>query len=531
MSKAPKVFFSAHGLGQQGTKAAVKGMRIGGYGFIVSLYTSVESYTAVCYHTDSCTIFKASVSSSDVVSWVQSTFQSSTFIENGYVDLDLLKPSRSKQLHHWLIDNLVLDLRKESFKIVFRCHLDRNHKDAAVSLIQRVWRGHLGRRLCISMIQESYLKVRADSSGEQFYYLNRHTGASSWEKPTILRNYDLPIEDKWMEFRYEVNGEMKVQYVNPFRGVYTNTSLDRAAYLIQAAYRNHMIHSFYLTPAELKRVIAVVQLAKTAYNKDSTKLMNVINFALVVHIIEGDERLARVLYHQALEISDSSPLVIRAFAVFLMGVCEAPIKANQTKAQKYFKDANRRDISRHKFELAYLIIKFAVYMRPRQSQTLLNLALVEHFVYENRVNAETLLRRALILEPFNERMVELWSYFKDMYAERKNMHYAPSAFEKANTSKGCKRSVVGGRTVLEDPSWAGWCYVERDEHSLSRSSDAYWYHPTSGESSWEAPDFQAEWKKRLRRSKFEGAKHGLEYYFDPYTSTHFQYHPLSDTYH
>ena len=380
------------------------------------------------------------------------------------------------------------------------------------------------------MIHESYLKVRADPMSQQFYYLSRHTGASSWEKPAILRHLDLPIEDRWMEFRFEVNGATKAQYVNPFRGIYTNISAERAAFLIQTAYRNHMIHPYYLTLVELKRVMAVVKQAKTAYNKDSAKLMNVINFALVVHIVEGDERLARVLYHQALEISDSSPLVSRSVALFLMGVCEAPVQANQSKARQFFTDANRRDKSRHKFELAHLIIKYAVYMRPRQSQALLNLALVEHFVYENGANAEILLRRALTLEPFNERMVNLWNFFKNIYTERKNMYYSPSVFEKANTSRGSKKSVVGGRTVLEDPSWAGWCYVERDEHGLSLSADGYWYHPTSGESSWEAPDFQVEWKKRLRRSKFECARHGLEYYFDPYTSTHFQYHPLSDTY-
>lgn len=495
----------------------------------MTLYTTVASYTACCYHTDSCNIFKTTVSSSDVINWVRTEFRGfSSGDEADYKEIELLKPSQSKNLHLWLIDNLVLDLRKETFKIVFRVHLDKSQRDDSVILVQRIWRGYLGRQKCVRLILEGYLKIRADNSSSNFYYLNRQTGASSWEKPSILRHYDLPVEDRWMEFRYESNGFANVQFVNPLRGIYTRLSVDRAAYSIQACYRNHMIRLYFLTVAELKRVISVADYAKTAYNRDSAKLMYVINFALTTHIIDDDERLARVLYHQALELADSNPLVNRAYAIFLMGVCEAPIKVNQAKALQYFADANRRDKNRLKFELAYLILKYAVYLRPRQSQSLVNLALAEHFVYANRNNAEKLLRRALTLDPFNERMVEIWNYFKDIYSERKNMHYPPSAFEMVNTTKGSKKSVIGGRVVLEDPSWAGWCYVERDD--TSQVSDAYWYHPTSGQSMWDTPDFHAEWRKRLRRSKFEGAKNGLEYYFDPYTSTHFQYHPTSDTY-
>jgi tetratricopeptide (TPR) repeat protein len=281
---------------------------------------------------------------------------------------------------------------------------------------------------------------------------------------------------------------------------------------------------------DFQRVLMITGQAKVAYDKDPSKLMTVVNFAIVAHFVDENERLARVLYRQALDLSDSNPLVIRAYAIFLLGICEAPVAANREKGIEYFADANRRDKTLVKFDLAYLLLKYAVYVNPRKSQALLNLALAEHFVYKNKLKAEKCLRRALVLDPFNERMVELWKYFKGLYNERANLYYPPSAFEKANTSNGSKKSLKQGRTVLEDPSWAGWCYVERDEYGLSHAVDSYWFHITSGESSWTQPDFEHEWKKRMLRSKFEGAKYGMEYYFDPYTSTHFQYHPLSDTY-
>lgn len=526
--KVPKVILSSHGLGQQGNRCRVGGLRIGGHAFVVTLYSTVSAYTASCYHVDSCTVLNTTVTVTEVAKWVASELKPLAPIDE-FEESDLLKPSNCKQLYKFLLENLLLDLRKKSFKILFRCQYERIRKWDYAVLIQRVLRGHRGRRAALQLILKQLIRVRDIPSG-LYYYLNRATGTSSWEKPSVLRRIDLPVENKWMDYQFMGPAGVIVHYVNPARGVYTHLSTTHAARIVQSLYRNHMLKIHRLSVADIARVRKVITQAKSNYDKDSKKLMNVVNFALVSFIIDSNELLARVLIAQALELVDSSPLVLRAHGLFLLSVCEAPVMVNRDRAIDMFELSSKRDPTVLKFELAYQMLKYALYTNPRKSQFLLSIALAEHFIYHEKMRAEVYLRRALILDSFNERLVENWKYFKDIYTEKKNLYHPPAAYEKANTTKGSKKTLMHGRTVLEDPSWAGWSYVERDGNGIGENVEPYWYNSYTGECSWGAPDFQREWRKRLLRSKFEGMKYGLESYFDTYTSAYFQYHPLTDTY-
>ena len=548
-AKVPKVFFSTHALGMQGNKVLLTGHRIATVPFIVTLYSSVNTYSASCYHMPSSSILIATISISELAKQIkhESTSSADSSSASDFKEPEILRQSNAKALHLYLLKSLVLDLRDQNFRVVFRSQLEKSRRLELVVTLQRVWRGHCGRKVALRLMLSTTLRIRVDRTSSSYYFINRRTGISSWDKPKLLNRFDLPVEDKWCDIVYEQYSAPSVsssssslsirtiQYVNPAWGAYSHLSTYHAAYLIQRGYRNHMLKVYQLSSQEFKRVVDLMHLAKGSYDKDSSKLVHVVNFALVTHFIEGNERLARVLYKQAMGMSESSPLVIRAHALFLLGVVEAPILSNRDKAIAFFRDAALRDKLILKFELAHLMLKFAVYCNPRSSQALLNLSLAEYFVYNESNKSEKLLRRALGFEPFNERLVETWKYFKIIFVEKKDMFFPASVLNGANTSKGSKKLVTThGRTVLEDPSWAGWSYVERDERGFSLTGgvrpEPYWLHTVSGETCWEQPDFQKEWEKRLRRSKFEGNQKGLDYYFDAITSTYFQHHPLTNTF-
>jgi hypothetical protein len=97
-----------------------------------------------------------------------------------------------------------------------------------------------------------------------------------------------------------------------------------------------------------------------------------------------------------------------------------------------------------------------------------------------------------------------------------------------NTASGGKKQLVHGHLTQENSHWAGWAFVESDPEDL-RTYD-YWYNPATGESTYEEPVWYDQWQERKLRSKYEREEDNLEYYFDPITSSYFQYHVLTDTF-
>ena len=257
-------------------------------------------------------------------------------------------------------------------------------------------------------------------------------------------------------------------------------------------------------------------------------------------LIKLDVAEARIILVEALELSDSNPLVARAYALYLLTSCEAPIGPNREKAMSMIKDAERRDATASKFALATSIAKYACYREPRNAKVLLNLALIEVLVNKNIKNSERLFRRCLAIAPFEEAVLENWKFLKDKFPDEAVGEYLPaSKTAMVNTNKGSKKRMIQGRPAVEDPAWAGWVYVEpsSDLYFVSSKADiaaaaGYWYNPSTGEKRLEeyTPDFAQEWQMRMARSVFKSEKLGLEYYFDPITSTYWQYHRMTNTY-
>ena len=273
------------------------------------------------------------------------------------------------------------------------------------------------------------------------------------------------------------------------------------------------------------------------------KLAHVINYAIVLHVVECDEAGAKEVYREAVDLSESNPLVTRCYAFYLLSTCEPPIALNRDRALLLLNDAKRKDEDHSRFEIAFQLFQFGVLRSPTNPVTLVNLALVNCILYNNNYLGEKLLRRALAVAPFEERVMEIWKYLKDRFPERTIMYNPLSRINKMKASitetmeemKKNKRALkmVHGRPVLENHQWAGWVYVPDDVYKASKrikEKIPYWYNPADGTETIDPPDFQEQWAIRRARSHYQVTEYGLEQFYDPLTSDYFQYHPLTDSY-
>ena len=204
--------------------------------------------------------------------------------------------------------------------------------------------------------------------------------------------------------------------------------------------------------------------------------MNVINYALVAHIVEQDEPLGKKLYIEAIELAEANPLVTRAFGLFVLGTCEAPIALNRERAIRLIGDAKRRDPDHNKFEMAYLLYKYACLRQPKDVKVLCNRALVDCYLYGENWNAERMLRRALSISPFEPRVLEMWSYLRERFPDRQVLHNAPARLTQNDTAKSGKPpKIVHGRPAVESPLWAGWVFIPEDTYGVSKITGPYWY--------------------------------------------------------
>jgi hypothetical protein len=199
-----------------------------------------------------------------------------------------------------------------------------------------------------------------------------------------------------------------------------------------------------------------VNSGKIALRQRSNTTLNLctINYAIVKRVPELDEEEAKKLYAEAVELSEANPLVTGAYAF------------------------------------------------PKDYRALCNLAMVQCMLYGNNFNSEKL---PLAISPFEEPVMELWNYLKDRFPERQLVYNPNSRVNKISTGKIGAKSLIHARPVKDHNLWAGWCYVEKDPHNVSRKfkDEPYWYNSADGTEQLDAPDFAAQWLIRLQRSVYE----------------------------
>lgn len=534
------VILSKHALGQRGERSVTKGMRIAGEFFVCKVFETGEDITVQSYHRLSCRIFNCTKTKAVIREWVISEHK----LDNEVADNELaqseepplLLKQNKKQLHLWLLDRLLIDKRKGEFKVVFSIDLQKSKKLDCIIKIQAMWRRSLVRPFIVKLYDAFLVKVHVSAYDHTPYYLNTKTGVSAWVKPVLLGPYDLPTVPtrRWVGVTYYHRGVYTQHYVNPYTGKYTYMVPDQAIKVIQLLVRKFLLYPIKMTMNEFCKAVKLHHSAQKNYIPGQRKLAPVINYALTSHVIDLDEVLAKQLYSEAVDLSEANPLVTRAYAFFMLGTLEAPMLMNRERAQVLLSDAKTKDPDDLKFETAYVLFKYGVLRNPKDVRALVNLALVHCVMYNVNHTAEKLMRRALALEPFNERVMEVWKYLKsqDRFPERQLLYNANARVTRTKTSKGGKKRVVHGREVCDDPQWAGWVYIDEDKFNISKKykNMAYWYNPADGTETLDQPDFTAEWAVRKARSVYQGDVGTLENYFDPLTSEYFQFHPITNSY-
>ena len=451
------------------------------------------------------------------------------------MDPPMLKPERKRGLYVWAVDHIRTDTRKGQFRVMFEIQLAKSRKGELLALLQAHWRRCCVRRLIQAKYDEFMVKIQTEAhEGSDCYYIDRRTGASQWEKPWLLGWKDLTDQPshRWVDLvYYDEEGNYYQHFVNPWTGKFSHLTQERAACIMQATVRNFQMKHMYLSKDEVRRVVPFVRDAKSMYEATPSRLMAVINYALVAHIIHLDEELAKRLYIEAVGLAEANPLVTRAFGLFVLSTCEAPIKMNRDRALRLLSDAQRRDEEHRKFDMAYVLYKYANLRQPRNVFSLVNRALVDTHLYNKNWQAERFMRRALSISPFEPRVLETWGYLRERFPDRQVLHNMPARIGGLDTRKALEKPrVIHGRPAFESPAYAGWVFVEHDEFEVSKIVGPYWYNPATGEESEKEPDWHEQWNVRRNRSQWNKYEGGLHHYFDALTSEYFVYHELSDTY-
>lgn len=530
-----QVMFSKHGLGQRGTNTLTRGKRIKGELFVCKIYEAGDDIAVQCYHRHTCKVFNINMSVVEMREWIMAEHRMTVKDElEKYSEPFVLRPGNKAAYYAWVLNGITIDTRKGAFKVLFALHLQKSRKKEMILKIQSVWRKALTRPRIVGILDQILLKVKVSAFDNTTYYLNRQTGATTWEKSKLLGTSDLPTQPQrdWIPLTYfDRQGVAQMHYVNPYNGLYTKHTPESAARMLQGMVRNFLLKALLMPLMNFVKAGKIFMHAEKQYLQPHKRLAAVINYAMVSHLINLDEALAKKLYAEAVELSESNPLVTRAYGFYMMGTCEAPIKLNRERAMLLFNDARRKDEYHDKFKVAYYLYQFACLRYPTDCRTLVNLALVQCIIYGNNYSAEKLLRRALAIAPFEERVMEVWNYLKERFPER-NLVYNPNSRVHKVDVKGGKVRTVHGRPVKENKYWAGWCYVEKDTYNVSKTfkDEPYWYNPADGEEVLNPPDFAEQWIIRKNRSHFEGERYGLEHYYDPLTSEYFQYHAISKSF-
>jgi hypothetical protein len=82
-------------------------------------------------------------------------------------------------------------------------------------------------------------------------------------------------------------------------GKYTTYTPDEAATKIQSLSRNFLLRPIRMPMAQFVKAGTIYKTAKAMYEKNKKKLAGVINYAIVSHVVDLDEKLAKTLYGEA----------------------------------------------------------------------------------------------------------------------------------------------------------------------------------------------------------------------------------------
>jgi hypothetical protein len=153
------VIFSKHALGQRGEKALTRGKRINGDLFVCKLFETGDDITIQSYHRLSCKVFNATITMSELRTWIMDEFMEVKDVDELKLHEEplLLRPKNKKMLHEWLLQNLAVDTRNGKFKVAYKCHIQKSRKMDSIIKIQSIFRRALAKPKVVSKLDELML--------------------------------------------------------------------------------------------------------------------------------------------------------------------------------------------------------------------------------------------------------------------------------------------------------------------------------------------------------------------------------------
>ena len=428
----------------------------------------------------------------------------------------LLEVSRQDDLVHWLMK--MISVRSNSndgkYIIILQFEKDAEKVHAICRKLQSVWRSKKARKIAKGEVYAQYEK-NFDRSSQKYFYIHVRTGEKQWEKPRVLSAGD-DVDEPPDEWRTEDHLDpetniVQTYYFNPLTGQTSWLSEEDAARIVQRKFRKRQIQELLNSNLSFGKIVQAVRFSSDIefkYQENPTKLSNRVNFALLCHCLKFDLQTAQSLYKDAIQQSSCHPVIARAWGIFLLATCEIPRVQTLEKACRHFEDAEIADPGAKKFESARENFFFwSIVLHPNDPFALLNYALLHQCILGEYYRAEKIYRRALAQDPTNQNVVNNYNLFIDQCY--------PGGYY-AGKGIGVPEVVVRRSHVKEErKEWGEWKVML--DPLCTNSFEKFWFNFIDYSSSFEEPDWDRAWMKRIERSRRLSASSKSLWveYFDP----------------
>ena len=530
----PIFIFSRRHIVEKGILIDKRFVRAEGEIFVLSTFRSPHDFVFSTYQPSTCSHMRTKLTVPKLTEWTHETegggeeCNNHNHQNNQDGQVSILHPNRQSDLLEWLIKRVLIRRKPldDTMMILLQFEAKEERVLKLVTKVQAQWRRLRSFRRAREETLHQYEKI-FDRENQIYAYRNMLTDKRQIDKPKLLGEDDLgdPVDEWRKEEAYDsITGQMIQYYANYATGQSSWLSEEEAARLVQRRFRSKHESDLLGKKVEFADVVRAMQFihgAREKYEQDSSKLSNIVNFALVTHCLDLDFDAARPVYEHAMKLSPNHPLISRVYAIFLLASRQVPHNLTFQTACKLLDDANEADRSQSMIQsVTEIYFRWAVLVDSRNPLTLLNYALLHQCVYRNYDHAEKLYRAALALDPTNTLVVENYRLFND---ER----YPGGAYQ----GHGPPFSVVRRSKVIEERlDWAEWRKMV-DPLCPRKGFEVFWFNRFTKMTRFEEPNWSAQWEIRLRRSKWvDGKTSAWQQFYDERTKSSFYYNSYTQQY-
>jgi hypothetical protein len=540
------VCLSQRGNGERGKVVVNRAVTITGVRYILHVYAHQGSMVMKVYHQPTSNLMRTAISYEQLNSWFREEEERATRRESQaarnrrafaralgqeidpkdkesegvYEKPRMLRPECEPELMEWLIERLHVDRRLtdgvpkkgERLRLGYEMHQEMLGKMAL--RIQGMYKSRRSMKNMRVIAHRLYTKRRDLESGV-WYYVNTINGEEKWEKPYILGSEDLvDPEDKWEQLP---DGNGGVYYLHALTGRQSWLSEDAAAIIMQKLWHKRQAADFRVEFSDIIKALKFQRDAEKQYEDNPDKLAAIVNMALLISTQQHDFAKARPLFRKAYEMAPQNPLVLRIYAIFLLGSCESPRKKMWLQANDMLKMANDRDPKLEKFKVAETsFYHWGVTINPSNSFALMNYALVKQCIHHEYDYAEKMHRRAAAISPNEDLVIRNYEDFLE------------NRLPGGSYSGGGPGELVRRRSEIVDTVFE-W-HKMRDSEAKDKRFELFWFNNVTSQTRWEEPIWEAEWIVRRQRSEPIQDIGEWVQFEDKATGLIFYYHYIQDKY-